>query len=83
MKEFERCIVVDSIGKPMVFDENRKQFLYCSPMSPKATKRSSTNLLRSYQIKEANQLISQHIETRKAKGWETGDMQVIPFYESK
>lgn len=79
MQKFTRCIVVDSLGKPMAFKE--KQFFYCNPMNPKAPQRDRGHVLRSYTIKEANDLIKQHIAFRASMGWDTSQMQIIPFAE--
>ena len=77
MEHFERCIVVDSLSKPMAF--NGEQFVYCLPMSPLSPKRSVTFALKSYRIKHAKELIQKHIEFRKQHGWETSEIQIIPF----
>jgi len=77
-EKFELCIVVDSLSKPMVFDGD--QFRYVSPLKPNSPKRIAY-VLRAYTIKQANDHIKQHIAFRKAKGWDTSEMQIVPFIQ--
>lgn len=81
LRTFTRCIIADSLGKPMVWLDDEKRMVYARMMNPKSPLREAQGVLRSYTIKEANDLIKQHIESRKARNWDTSEMQIIPFAE--
>lgn len=73
-----RCIVMGPNG-PMVFDTERKQFVYVHALPLTSSKRTGV-ALRSYLISEVKGLVQDHIDSRARKGWPTLDeFQIILF----